>query len=397
MPLTLAAKRRDMEPTLPFFNPYAPSEATVRQAAGQLLCVGFQGTKELPAALSSALAAGRVGGTILFRRNVETPAQVAALTAQIHQAASHAIAAPFVAVDQEGGRVARLREPLTLIPPMRTLGSRNDAKLTSDISEMMATELSALGFNLNFAPVLDVDTNPDNPVIGDRAFSSDPEVVAKMGGAFIIGHQISGVIPCGKHFPGHGDTDTDSHLELPVLNHDGVRFEAVELVPFKKLIAHEIPMLMTAHIQVPALDTVHPATLSHAVMTRLLRDELRYDGVVVTDDLEMKAVADRYEVEEMIELGLRAGVDLFLICHTQAKWERAFEHLIRLCQNPHDRARILESANRVMRLKGSYLGSWPRPWTPGDFESVLGSKSHQQLVARLGSPEAGVDPTERFH
>ncbi|MEZ4461079.1 MAG: beta-N-acetylhexosaminidase [bacterium] len=386
-----------MDVKLPFFNPYDTSDATLRQAAGQLLCVGFQGTDALPDALRNALAAGRVGGAILFRRNVEEPAQVASLTAQIHAAAGAAIAAPFVAVDQEGGRVARLREPLTLIPPMRKLGNRNDAKLTTDISEMMATEISALGFNLNFAPVLDVDTNPDNPVIGDRAFSDDPNVVARMGGAFFIGHMTAGVIPCGKHFPGHGDTDTDSHLELPVLHHDGARFEEVELVPFRKLIEHDVPMLMTAHVLVPALDTVHPATLSHAVMTRLLRDELGYDGVVVTDDLEMKAVADQYEVEEMIELGLRAGVDLFLICHTQDKWERAFEHLVRLGANAHDRARILESANRIMRLKESYLASWPRPWEPGDFEATIGCAEHQRLVDRIGTTQTGVDPTERFH
>ncbi len=386
-----------MEAKLPFFNPFDRSQKVLEQAIGQLLCVGFQGTDTLPDAVSEALAAGQIGGVILFRRNVESPDQVAKLNAQIHDAASHAVVAPFVAVDQEGGRVARLREPLTLIPPMRVLGDTNDTKLVSAVSEVMATEVSALGFNLNFAPVLDVDTNPDNPVIGDRAFSSDPDVVARMGGAFLLGHLTSGVVSCGKHFPGHGDTDTDSHLELPVLPHDGERLEKVELVPFQRLMANGIPMLMTAHIQVPALDTVHPATLSHAVMTRLLRDELGYDGVVVTDDLEMKAVADRYSVEEMVELGLRAGVDLFLICHTEALWQRAFAHLCELAKNDLDRSRIFESANRIMRLKDEYLASWPRPWSPGDYDSVLGCLEHKNTLARVAVQTAGIDPTERFH
>lgn len=385
-----------MDVKLPFFNPYDTSEGTLRQAAGQLLCVGFQGTS-LPEPVRDALATGTIGGVILFRRNVENPPQVAALNQEIHAAAATAIAPPFVAVDQEGGRVARLRDPLTPIPPMRELGNAGDPRLVTDVSEVMATEISALGFNLNFAPVLDVDTNPANPVIGDRAFSNDPEVVAKMGGAFVLGHTTCGVVPCGKHFPGHGDTDTDSHLELPVLNHDEARFESVELVPFRRLIDTGIPMLMTAHIQVPALDTVHPATLSHAVMTRLLRDEMGYNGVVVTDDLEMKAVADRYEVEEMIELGLRAGVDLFLICHTQALWERAYGHLLTLGQNPHDRARILESANRIMRLKDDYLASWPRPWAAGDYAAELGAQAHRDILARVATKDVGIDPTERFH
>lgn len=386
-----------MDVKLPYFNPYDTSDETLRRAAGQMLCIGFAGKDDLPLDVATALSQGTIGGVILFRRNVESPAQVARLNAQVHDAARSAIAPPFVAVDQEGGRVARLREPLTLIPPMRDIGNTRDTALVTDISEMMAAEISALGFNVNFAPVLDVDTNPDNPVIGDRAFSNDPDVVARMGGAFVLGHTTAGVIPCGKHFPGHGDTDTDSHLELPVIHHGEQRFEAVELVPFRKLIALKVPMLMTAHILVPALDTVHPATLSHAVMTRLLRDELGYDGVVVSDDLEMKAVADRYEVEEMVELGLRAGVDLFLICHTQALWERAYAHLVALGDNPHDRARIIQSANRVMKLKDDFLASWPRPWTPGDFEEVLGSSKHRALVQRVRGGNVGVDPTERFH
>jgi beta-N-acetylhexosaminidase len=385
------------EPRLPYFNPHDTSDENLRRAVGQLLVVGFPGNDpEPPAAITDALAAGDIGGVILFRRNVADIDQVVRLNAAIHEAGASADAPPFVAVDQEGGRVVRLKDPLTPIPPMRAIGATEDWELACDVAEVIATEISAVGFNLNFSPVLDVDTNPDNPVIGDRAFSRDPEIVAQMGWAFLHGHHVAGVVPCGKHFPGHGDTDTDSHLELPVLNHPPERFEEVELVPFRKAISADIPMLMTAHVMVPALDTVHPATLSHAVMHRLLREELGYEGVVITDDLEMKAVADRYDVEEMVELGLRAGVDIFLICHTQQKWERAHDHLLELATNNDlDRHRVLESANRVMDLKRGLLGSWKNWSPPSDWRDVLGCEEHRAVLARL--PEADddlVDPTE---
>lgn len=388
------------EPRLPFFNPHDNSSENLRRAVGQLFVVGFPGNSdEATPAVQKYLATGDIGGVILFRRNVESVEQVARLNAHLHECAKDAIAAPFVAVDQEGGRVVRLRDPLTPVPPMRAVGDADNPELTAAVSEVIATEIGSLGFNLNFAPVLDVDTNPDNPVIGDRSFSRDPEVVSRMAGSFLVGHLMSGVIPCGKHFPGHGDTDTDSHLELPVLNHAPERLEEIELEPFARMIDVDIPMLMTAHLMVPALDTVHPATLSHAVMTRLLREELGYDGVVITDDLEMKAVSERYDIETMIELGLRAGIDIFLICHTEELWKAAHAHVLELATNNDlDRHRVFESANRVMELKRTMLKSWQRPWKPGDFGSILGCEDHRRVLAMLDDDgEVGRDPTEKSH
>ncbi|MFW5968101.1 MAG: glycoside hydrolase family 3 N-terminal domain-containing protein, partial [Persicimonas sp.] len=192
------------------------SERDIREAAGQCLVVGFEGAEEEPPkGVADALEQGDVGGVILFRRNVDTVEQVCSLNEHIHRLAAEAPEAPFVAVDQEGGRVVRLEEPLTLIPPMRAVGESGDQRLISEISEVIATEIGALGFNLNFAPVLDVDTNPMNPVIGDRAFSDTPETVARAAGAYLLGHHTAGVLPCGKHFPGHGDTLVDSHEDLP--------------------------------------------------------------------------------------------------------------------------------------------------------------------------------------
>lgn len=385
-----------MEPSLPYFNPFSNDPNDIQKAIGQLLVVGFQGSDEHPPeAIQDALGEGKIGGVILFRRNVATLEQVLRLNSAIHDAARDAIAPPFVSLDQEGGRVVRLREPLTPIPPMRAVGQTQNTSLCAQVSEVIATEVAACGFNLNFAPVIDVDTNPDNPIIGDRAFSNSPQEVSRMAGAFLVGHWTAGVIPCGKHFPGHGDTDTDSHLELPVLNHPPERLEDVELEPFRKMIEAEISMLMTAHIMVPALDTVHPATLSHAIMTRLLRQELGYKGVVITDDLEMKAVSETYSVEEMVELGLRAGIDIFLICHTQEKWEKAWAHLLKLSENERDRARIFESANRVMRLKNEMLSSWARPWRPNAaMLDEIGSQKHLEIMRHVPSLDVGKDPTE---
>lgn len=373
-------------------------EHGVSEDAGQLLIAGFPGALDrAPQAIEEALSAGRLSGCILFRRNVESVEQVVSLTESIH-AAARDVAPPFVALDQEGGRVVRLREPLTAIPPMRVLGEYASAELTSRISEVVATEVGALGFNLNFAPVLDVDTNPQNPVIGDRAFSRDPEQVARLGGAWMAGHTIAGVIPCGKHFPGHGDTHQDSHLMLPTITHNMERLARVELIPFKRLIRAGLPMVMTAHIVVSALDPVYPATLSEAVIQGLLRDTLRYEGVVVSDCLEMKAVADHYTIEELVERGVRAGVDLFLISHTEEKWQRAHAHLVKVAEQDEAFSKKLEeSAARVRHLKKSELERLGRPWErPEDWRETLGCHAHREILARLTARAAdmGEDPTE---
>jgi beta-N-acetylhexosaminidase len=375
------------------------SDDNIRQAVGQLLVVGFEGaTEEPPEAIAEALECGHIGGVILFRRNVDTVEQVLALNERVHQLAAGAPEAPFVAVDQEGGRVVRLKDPLTPIPPMRAVGDARDGRLVAEVSEVIATEIGALGFNLNFAPVLDIDTNPLNPIIGDRAFGVDPESVVRAAGAYLLGHHTAGVIPCGKHFPGHGDTLLDSHKDLPTLKHDMDRLNRVELEPFRRTVGADIPMLMTAHMMLPALDAEHPATLSEAVIDGLLRKELGYDGVVITDDLEMKAVAERYDIDEMVRLGLRAGIDIFLVCHTEAKWQRAFETLVELATNDEDDlVRVLQAAERVRRLKRTMLGNQRRPWRAYEgWQTLLGCEEHRQTMARVSwePDEELVDPTE---
>ncbi len=375
------------------------AQLSLEQLAGQLLIAGFpDALTTAPAPIQDALQKGHLSGCILFRRNVENVDQVLSLTTSIHEATTHAPAPPFVALDQEGGRVVRLREPLTPIPPMRLVGEYATAELASHLSEVVATEVGALGFNLNFAPVLDVDTNPDNPVIGDRSFSSDPKKVARYGGAWMAGHTIAGVLPCGKHFPGHGDTNQDSHLALPTLTHNKERLDRIELHPFRRLINAKIPMIMTAHIVMSAIDPIYPATLSESVIRGLLRKQLGYNGVVVSDCLEMKAIADHFDIEQVVELGVRAGVDLFLISHTEEKWKKAHAHLVNTAQNDPEFAELLtQSAERVLKLKKNELLRLGHPWKPAqNWRDVLGCHAHREIAARLtAKADAGVDPTEK--
>lgn len=351
------------------------------QRAGQTLVIGFEG-HTLPEDVREDLQAGRCGGVVLFARNIATPEQVRALCAEVYAAANEGHQPlPFVGVDQEGGRVQRVREPMTRWPAMGKVGATRQVEWAAQVGEALGLELDALGFNLNFAPVVDLDTHPDNPIIGDRSFGADPELVSRMAGAFVAGQTIAGVVSCAKHFPGHGDTTVDSHLALPVVDHPLEFLRKRELVPFARLIAAGIPMIMTAHLRIPAIDTVHPMTLSESGIGQLLRVRMRYNGVVVSDDLEMAGVADHYSIEECITLGLRAGVDLFLVCRDREKARRAWDRLQALTHgHALDRERLQQAVGRVLALKKA----WLRPWAPEDTPlSDLPLDAHRTLVERI--------------
>lgn len=368
---------------------------TLHQAAGQKLMVGFAGAPPMvPQSIERALEGG-LGGLILFRRNVEDIHQFMDLTRSIHAVNTSQAHGPFVAVDQEGGRVVRLKSPLSPIPPMRKLGEMDDLDLTAAISGLMARELEAVGVNLNFAPVIDVDSHPDNPVIGDRSFSRDPHQVARHGRVFIEAHLRNGVLPCAKHFPGHGDTTADSHHILPTLPHAFERLEAVELLPFRAVISSELPAIMTAHILFEKLDPEHPASLSRTVLQDLLVTQLGFQGLIITDCLEMKAVSERYTIEEMVELGVEAGVDIFLISHSESVWQAAWEHLIRLGERNHQvRTQILASANHIAQCK---LRRRPSPQCDTPPLDILGCAEHRNILVSIGKNIGGPsrpDPTE---
>lgn len=310
---------------------------------GQLLFCGFEGT-QVPDDLAALIAAGRIGGVILFARNIESPAQARALTTALHRLAPEE-APLMLAIDQEGGRVQRLREPWTEWPPMRMVGDRDEVGMTEEIARALARELGDLGIQLDFAPCVDVDTNPANPIIGDRSFGRTPERVAKHAGHFIRALQQAGVAACAKHFPGHGDTATDSHLELPRLDHSLERLRSVEFPPFRAAVEAGVASIMTAHVLFPALDAERPATLAPEVM-RLLREELGYAGVVFSDDLEMKAVADHYSPHELVAGSFAAGVDALLVCRSAALRGEVLEQIESL-----GRARLATSLARMNRLK----------------------------------------------
>jgi beta-N-acetylhexosaminidase len=315
---------------------------------GQVLFAGFQGT-EVPEDLAALLREGRVGGAVLFARNLRDPQQVRGLVARLHELAP-ARAPLCVAIDQEGGRVQRLRAPWTEWPPMRRLGERDDPAATARVARALARELGDLGIDLDFAPVVDVDTNPANPVIGDRSFGREAERVARHVRAFVAAMQEAGVAACAKHFPGHGDTSEDSHLALPRVDHALGRLREVELVPFRAAAEAGVASMMTAHVLLPCLDPGVPATLCGAAL-ELLRGELGYDGLVFGDDFEMAAVAQHFAPREATRRALEAGVDALLVC------SRADVRDLVLAELEALPASLLEPAlRRVARLKQRFAG-----------------------------------------
>jgi len=318
------------------------------------LWVGFEG-KTLPAALSRWLARGEVGGVVLFSRNIESPAQVRALCREIRSAAGRGNPIPLIAVDQEGGRVARFKEPpFTWFPPARACSlfcCRNES-VAKGLGAATAAELRAVGIDVNFAPVLDVDSNPRNPVIGDRAFSEDPHTAAALGIAFAIGSLSRGILPVGKHFPGHGDTSADSHEELPVVRAGRRTLLRRELLPFRRAARAGIPALMTAHVMYPALDRALPATLSRKILHDLLRERLRFRGAVLSDALEMKAIADRYGIGEAAVLAVTAGCDVVLVCRGEREQGEAIDRLARETRDrPTFRRAVAAASVRSGRLR----------------------------------------------
>src|SRR5512138_1700220 len=356
-----------------------------RDVAG-LFCVGFHGKTASPEVLE--LIRRGVAGVVLFARNVEDAEQVAALVAELKRAAGRPL---LVSVDQEGGRVARLRaaQGFTELPPMRALGEAGDEGLARAAGTLLGTELRAVGIDQDFAPVVDVDTNPANPVIGDRALSRDPRAVARLGAALAAGLQSAGVAACAKHFPGHGDTSQDSHRDLPRLPHDLARLEAVELVPFRALARAGVASVMTAHVVFEALDPRRPATLSPEVM-RLLRERVGFQGCAVSDDLEMKAVAEHFPLEEAAPGAVSAGVDALLVCHHAEVQHRAID-LVRAAveRGAIPAARIAEARGRVAGLL-RFAGPAP---DPARARAVLRTPAHLAIAARIPALAAGGDPT----
>jgi beta-N-acetylhexosaminidase len=343
-----------------------------------LLCLGFEGT-ELPDYLRSLLGQG-LGGVILFKRNLRDLEQICALTTDLYR---HAAGPLLVGVDQEGGRVSLLPAPFLACPPAAVLGRIADSRLTMELAHAVGRELRAAGFNWNLAPVLDVHTNPANPIIGDRAFSSDPHCVARMGLAAFRGFESAGILTTGKHFPGHGETAADSHLTLPESPQTTAKWREIEFVPFREAIRAGIPSILVAHMACPALDPAAPSSLSRVIITDILRGELGFEGVVVSDDLEMGAIVGHIGVGEAAVRFLEAGGDLILICRDADRQREAVAAL----ESAAQRARLSDerlgaSLNRLARFT-SGIALQPFATITETARAVIGTEAHRALLTRV--------------
>jgi beta-N-acetylhexosaminidase len=337
---------------------------------GELFWIGFEGTIA-PPSLLEALRARRAGGVVLFARNLGAPHEIHALNAALQAARPDAALPLPICIDQEGGRVQRIKAPLPHWPPM---GKVADAARAESVGRAMGEELAALGCNIDFAPVLDVHTNPQNPIIGDRAFANEPAAAATLALAYWRGLEAAGVRGCGKHFPGHGDTALDSHLDLPHVDAPLSRLREVELAPFARAVKAGVPMMMTAHVVYPQVDS-WPATMSPRWLTEILRGEFGYDGLIVSDDLDMKAVAARWPVEETVERAVLAGVDIFLACRDADIQARALAGLTRAAEKSAVREKLEQSYARVARFRKTL-----RVGGAFDAFAALPLAAHQQLA-----------------
>ena len=359
------------------------SSLDTRKKIGQFFMIGFDGFNPSENVIS-LLEKDSVGWGLLFRNNCPSVGITKELIASLK---SHVKGLPFcVAIDHEGGRVHRLPKPVTHFPPMSEVGKVYEkmpsSQLAYEIGKAMGNELKAIGIDFDFAPVADVNTNVLNPVIGDRSFSNNPQTVAIAVEQVVRGLQDVGVAACAKHFPGHGDTDLDSHELLPKLNHNIRRLEKLELVPFRKAIETKVASIMTAHVVYNGLDQNTIATLSVKILRDLLREQMGFAGMIVSDDLSMGAIAKNIPLEEACVLAFLAGCDLLIVGKNAEAQKRAIEYFVKAVEKkriPIDR--VEESYQRIQNFKSTYCGAnQERPPM-----KVIGSKEHQSLLHRIST------------
>lgn len=327
----------------------------LKTLVGQLFMVGFDGYS-VPSEFKNAIQQHKLGGTIYFKRNVQSPAQLAELSNEI-QFSCRSSSDPFlfVGIDHEGGKVNRLVKPFTKFPGNENLGEINSPKMGFQFGVILAKEIKAVGINVNFAPVVDVNTNPENPVMKGRMFSSDPEVCGKLGSAVCRGIQKMGVAAVAKHFPGHGDTQVDSHFELPKITKTLSELEKVELIPFKRMVRSRVEGVMTAHILNSAIDPDYPATLSEKTIQPMLRQSMRYSKLIFSDDMEMKAIVDHFGAEEAAVLAVKAGCDILIYRGDNGVPLGAMEAVIKAVESKKiPLAQIEASVERILNCKKVY-------------------------------------------
>jgi len=356
------------------------SDIALETKIGTMLAYGWTGeTREEQTTVSEhareIVEDMQVGAIVLLSRNIADDLTLTANTYNELQALSRE---PLLIIaDQEGGMVARFVDGVTVMPSNMSLGATGDPGLGYRAASAVASELRAIGVNFNFAPCVDVNNNPDNPIIGTRSYGESPENVVEFASQAIRGFQDQGVIACAKHFPGHGDTSVDSHIALPAVPYARERLEAVELKPFVGAIAAGVSSMMTTHIMFPAFDPDLPATISHRIITGLLRDQLGYDGVVVTDCMEMKALADNWGTVEACLMAIEAGVDLLLVCHTRATQAQVREAIVKAVKDGRiSEDRIDQSVRRIRALKAKYSLNSRRTTDPAALAGILRSPAN---------------------
>ncbi|MCO7128047.1 beta-N-acetylhexosaminidase [Sporolactobacillus shoreicorticis] len=355
------------------------------ESIGQLMVFGFGG-KQITPELKKMIHENKLGCIILFSRNLAEPSQIHQLTNELQSEAKKAghQYPLMICTDQENGAVRRLGKGSTAFPGSMVLGATHNVNNAYEVAKMTSEELKNVGINWNLAPVIDVNNNPLNPVICTRSFGEDPQNVAEMGKAFMRGLQENGIISTLKHFPGHGDTGVDSHLDLPIIKHSMGRLEKVELVPFHCCIDAGADVIMSAHIYFPALEKQYalPATLSKNILTGLLRERLHFQGVITTDCLEMKAIADHFGTARGAVMALKAGADMVMVSHTYEKQIETLNQVAKAVETRQiDGDSIIKSIERVHRLKKKYL-NWQDALNPESI-SVGSKKSHQSEAARI--------------
>lgn len=352
---------------------------TLREKIGQLFMLGFVGTA-VSKDWGRLLSDYQPGGVILFSRNCESRDQILKLTNDLQKRVQTPL---LIAIDQEGGRVSRLPKGFTIFPPAEVVGQSQSTTVAYAAAATVAKELRAVGVNMNMAPVLDVNSNPANPIIGDRAFGTTPTEVCEYGLATMAGLQDHRVVACGKHFPGHGDTTKDSHKELPEVAAPLERLQEIELRPFRHAVENGLASIMTAHVVYPALDPSLPATLSPTILRTVLRDDVGFDGLVLTDDLEMHAIIDHYGIEEAVVKAFLAGVDVLLICKDHEREVAAMEAMMTAVEDGTiSEARLEASLRRIARVKERYVLPYEPARLP-DAKTIVGCAAHQAVLARV--------------
>ncbi len=366
---------------------------SLEEKIGQMLVVGFQGL-EPPDHIIRWLATGHIGGVILFARNIDSPAQVAELTRACHEAAPSPI---LVAIDQEGGVVARLREGFTESPGAMALGAADSERLAEEVSAALGAEMRALGINWNLAPAIDLTHNIDNPSVGVRSLGIDPTRVARLGVAQVLGFQRAGVAATAKHFPGKADTPVDPHVRLPVIEGPLDDMWKTDLVPFRAASEAGIAAMMVTHVQFKTLEPEYPSTLSPKIIQGLLREDVGFKGLVSTDCMEMKAVTDKYGPGESAVLAALAGANIIFFSHTRELQEAAYDALLEAARSGRLPPEKIDFAvEKVQEMKERFPVT-DRP--PLDIIRQPGHLSVMVKAARTGTvllhSEAGMLPLRR--